>query len=257
MKNGISFVVLCDRGTVRHTNQDNFWCKGQWLVSNNNGLEKKLAGTVPAASMPAFAVFDGVGGEQYGEIAAFIAAKTFDASPYDSSENSLESHLLNVCREMNREICAFSDEQSVRQMGTTAAIIQFGGDKLTVCNVGDSKIFRFSGRVMTQLSLDHVVSGVFDKKPPLSQCLGIPESEFLIEPYIRSIDYNAGDKFLLCSDGLTDMVSDDFIESVLSADVPLAAQAKHLMTSALANGGVDNTTIILCEVRPRKRLFQN
>ena len=70
-------------------------------------------------------------------------------------------------------------------MGTTAAILVFGKREIGLCNIGDSKIFRFAQNRLEQISVDHYAVGVYGRKPPLSQNLGIPEKELLIDPTWR------------------------------------------------------------------------
>ena len=97
------------------------------------------------------------------------------------------------------------------------------------------------------LSVDHVTAAVFSAKPALLQNLGIPEELLLIEPSAAVFTPKDGDMLLLCSDGLTDMVSDKRIESILAGTDPRRA-ADALLAEALSNGGRDNVTILLLTV---------
>jgi protein phosphatase len=89
------------------------------------------------------------------------------------------------------------------------------------------------------------------RTPALSQCLGIPEDDFVISPYHAGVEYFKGDRFLLCSDGLTDMVTPKEIKRVLSKRKPVSKCAELLLNAALKAGGVDNITVMLCEVSLR------
>jgi protein phosphatase len=153
---------------------------------------------------------------------------------------------------MNEEICTYVRQRRSADMGTTTAILGFDDREAHVCNVGDSKVYRYAKRKLTQVSTDHVMDVSSTRKPALSQCLGIPEDDFVIEPAHVGVDYFKGDKFLLCSDGLTDMVTPRDIRRVLGKRKPVAKRAQMLLDAALAGGGVDNITIILCEVSLRK-----
>ena len=99
--------------------------------------------------------------------------------------------------------------------------------------------------------MDHTAPFTFGGKPPLSQNLGIPPDELKIEPYVAKGQYYDGDVYLICSDGLTDMVSEEEIADTLSGRGILEAQ-KRLLNAALDNGGKDNITIILCKVRKKR-----
>lgn len=87
----------------------------------------------------------------------------------------------------------------------------------------------------------------YGRKPPLSQNLGIRPSELIIDPYAAGFEYHDGDVFLICSDGLTDMVSQDEIAAILR-ETDYEESANSLLKKAPENGGKDNITIILCKV---------
>ena len=248
MKYNIGYAVLCHKGFVRAKNQDNFWCANVFLENENDGLSKLTEGTVNASDFPAFAVFDGMGGEQQGEMAAYIAAKHFDSLLQNEKNEDTKKFLLDACAGINTKICEYQEENHIRQMGTTGAVLMCGQEEVFICNLGDSRIYKYSKKKLTQISHDHISEITTGKKPPLTQNLGIPESEFIIEPYTAKAAYNNGDRYLLCSDGLTDMVSQDEIAAVFSQKISVAKTAQTLMNMALENGGADNITIIICEV---------
>ena len=128
-----------------------------------------------------FAVFDGMGGEECGEKASLIAAE--NASKYRIGPNPIED-LLNYCSDTNDEICRYADENDIFSMGTTATIIVFGDKGICLFNIGHSKVFRFDGKNLEQISVDHYAFAPSGRKPPLSLCLGIPASEMIIEPHV-------------------------------------------------------------------------
>ncbi len=198
-------------------------------------------------------VFDGMGGEECGETAAWIAARRAVGI---SAERDPLKELEDFCRDANDQICVWAEKHGIRSMGTTAAVLVFGRREIGLCNIGDSKIFRFSQNRLEQISVDHYAVGIYGRKPPLSQNLGIPEKELLIDPYLAVGSYSGGDIYLLCSDGLTDMVEREEIASTLS-DTPFEEAAERLLNRALENGGKDNITILLCRIeRERKSLFE-
>ena len=249
---GIEYAVCCHTGKVRGSNQDNFWCMGRFLESGNDGLTKPDGGTIQSLSLPAFAVFDGMGGEQRGEMAAYIAAAFFDLAYKENPKDDIKGFLLDACYRMNREICAYAKENKIRAMGATAAIILFGKSDIYICNLGDSRIYQFSGKDFAQISRDHSQVAVAGKKPQLTQCLGIPETEFVIAPYVSKGGYARGDKYLICSDGLTDMVSEEKIAAIIAEKNNVLKCGERLLQKALDSGGGDNITIILCEIRKQR-----
>ena len=259
MSHKIKYAALCHKGKIRDKNQDNLWCSGVFLEKENKGLPKMLSGVIEKKAYPAFAVFDGLGGEQQGEVAAYLAAKKFDERIRDKSpeeDSGLKTFLLDTCFELNQSICDYAKEQQIKNIGTTAALLMFGSEEVVICNLGDSRVYRFSKGTLEQISIDHIVTYVESKKPPLAQHLGIPKSEFIIEPFITEEKYNHESRYLICSDGLSDMLTDDEIGKIL-ADGKISAVAKKLMNNALKKGGKDNITVIVCEATRIKTSFMS
>ena len=249
----IEYAVLCDKGAVRTKNQDNFWCMSEFLQSENDGLTEPVVGVTDSKNFPAFAVFDGMGGEQRGEVAAYVAASSFDTAYKESIKSDVRRFLLGACIDMNKAICMYAEEHHLRSSGATAAILMFGKRDIYICNIGDSRIYQFSDNNLVQISRDHSAPNITDRKPPLTQNLGIPETEFVIAPYVARGDYKNRDKYLICSDGLTDMVSEEEISKAINENGSITKSAESLLQKALDAGGNDNITIILCEIR-RQRL---
>lgn len=252
MKYIIEYSLCCNKGKLRRKNQDNFLCDGDFLPVENNGLEKVKTGKLTSAEHPVLAVFDGMGGEQMGEYAAYIAASTLKEKIYGGDTDSKEA-LGQYCLDINRNICTFASENGIRSMGTTGCIINFADKQINLCNIGDSKIYHFDGSTMLQLSVDHCIK-TSNGKAPLTQFLGVPEEEFIIQPYCTCAGYKKGDVFLICSDGLTDMADLQSIQRVLASGESMKDCAETLLTMALEAGGRDNITILLCRVR-KKSLF--
>ena len=245
----IEYTLLCNKGPVRKINQDNFWCMGEFLGNVNTGLTSPVIGITDIKSFPVLAIFDGMGGEQQGEAAAYIAARTFDHEYNEIASSDKKQFLLNACFKMNKAICMYIKEQHIKSSGTTAAILVFGETYIYLCNIGDSRVYQLNNNKLSQISCDHIENSIFHKKPPLSQYLGIPESDFIIQPYIEKFHYVNGDKYLICSDGLTDMVSEDEIYEIITKSPNLTNSAEALMQKALDAGGIDNITLIQCEIR--------
>jgi len=278
----IEYAVLCDKGKIRINNQDNFWCAGNYLECENNGLDTPITGTYKDLTTgkrlsgssevleikseggkstkekrPMFAIFDGMGGESCGEMASYLAAKAFDSSYYTSSEKPTGQFLSDVCEVMNSCICSYSDNNFISYMGTTAAILAFDEKGVYICNLGDSKIFRFSSRKLTQITHDHVITAPYRAKSALTQCLGIPKTEFIIEPYIAKGNFASGERYLICSDGLTDMLTEGEISTILNKKKHTLDCASTLVDSALSKGGVDNITVILCDIHKESGGFSD
>ena len=147
------------------------------------------------------------------------------------------------------------------RMGTTIAGVCFSNDNMEICNLGDSKIFGLKNNKLIQLSIDHTDKKLKDKLQiekiksyKLTQHLGIKETEMVLEPYIKKFNYSMFDSILVCSDGLTDMVSASEIENILNLNISVSNKIDKLISLALDNGGLDNITIMIFEVKHKKNI---
>lgn len=247
----IRYAYTSHMGKIRGNNEDNFWCCGDKLPVENSGTKGILAGAAASDDCPAVAVFDGMGGESYGEMAAFLAAQAYGEYYSENKKNVKEKwrdFLEKGCRRMNQAVCDYCRENRIHSMGTTLALVQFSGEKLYVCNLGDSRVYLSREGQFSQLSTDHVVGGRLLGKAPLTQYLGIMEEEMALEPVIEECPLLPGNRLLLCSDGLSDMLSDGELADILARELPLEETVQLLLDRALKKGGRDNITIILCEI---------
>lgn len=251
MRYNIQYSCLSHIGNVRSMNQDNFICDGRYMAPDDVSLAFPLCGTKTSRDPSVFGIFDGMGGEECGEIASYIAAKV--AATIEIVKDAA-ADLSQFCRKANLDICDYAALHEVSAMGTTAAMLAFTKKEIVLCNIGDSKIFRLCDGTLEQISKDHVAVSAFGVKPPLSQNLGIPPEELILDPYLARGAYHSGDLYLICSDGLTDMVSKEEITEVLIA-TPLDKAAALLLEKALANGGKDNVTMILCKIERQSGWF--
>lgn len=194
-----------------------------------------------------FGIFDGMGGEECGEIASLIAAKK--AVDYFRAKN-IATEAERYCVEANKELCNYMKENLIRSMGTTVAMLIFSKKEITLCNIGDSKVFHFFNSRVEQLSQDHLGIAAYGSKPPLDQYLGIPHEELILAPHIKTYSYGDGDVFILCSDGLSDMLTtEDMAEILISTAFENVAE--KLLKCALERGGKDNITVILCKIEKK------
>lgn len=237
----IRYSCLSHIGRLRAMNQDNYICEHRFLDPADPVECCRLSGELRSRDLPLFGIFDGMGGEEAGEQAAFLAAKA--AAAYTPGPHPV-AELLALCRQANADICAYMDSHDIRAMGSTAAMLLFRKKSVVLCNIGDSKVFSFLNGELRQLSVDHVCESPQGGKAPLSQSLGVPTDEFLIEPYAEEFPCRAGEQFLICSDGLTDMVSLEDICHTLQT-VPPDEAAGRLLDLALEAGGRDNISILL------------
>ena len=252
----IEYAYTCHIGKIRNNNEDNFWCCGDSLEAQNQGMSHIRSGYMKQSEYPLLAVFDGMGGESCGEMAAFLAAEACGEhfkTAKDGIRNDPEEFLNEICESMNQAICDYGRTNKINSMGTTAALLAFAEDAVYSCNLGDSRIYKSDREKFYQISQDHVLGRSLFGKAPLTQYLGMEEEKLQLEPSISRQEIKIGDRFLLCSDGITDMLSDGEIADILSRDIPVAKTVEILVDRALKKGGRDNITVVLCEIMEQPR----
>lgn len=253
MKYSVEYCCFNGRGRVRQNNEDNFYICGKWRPAEQPEGDILLTGTFPAGTGEPAAVYDGMGGEAAGEVASFLAASNTGPLSGRDPGRAMTEQLLKL----NRAVCAYASENAISAMGTTAVSALFGRKKVTIANLGDSRAYLFREGSLVQRSVDHSAAVPSRRKAPLTQHLGLPEEEYLLEPSVSELACRDGDRFLLCSDGLTDMVPEARIREILAETVSCEDAVRALVTQAMENGGYDNITVLLCRVRraPRRCIF--
>jgi len=202
---------------------------------------------------PLFAVCDGMGGAEAGEVAAGLAVETL-AARFAAGEG-----IVAAARAANAAVYARASERREESgMGTTLTALVVDEDQGHFAHVGDSRAYRLRDGVLEQLSADHSLVGEMVRegrltpeeaaahphRSVLSRALGT-EAEVEIDRF--SVDLRSGDVLLLCSDGLTSEVSDDEIREMLGAATPAEA-ARALVDAARAAGGHDNVTVVVIRI---------
>ena len=244
-------------GKKRGNNEDNFYISG---VTVDSALD--ITARAKSTSETAFAIFDGMGGEAAGEKASQATAVTYGQKlSLMLDEDFSPISVQDTVEAANKKVC---DETRVlgKRMGCTFVSAGFKNDTIYVSNVGDSRAYLLRNGMLHCVSKDHTVaqsmvdSGVISyedsqrikEKHKLTQHIGIFPEEMIIEPYYKNIAAQRGDIILLCSDGLTDMLTDDDIANILREGGTEEQITNALVESALANGGKDNVTVIVGKV---------
>ena len=240
MRYSIEAACGCSKGKIRRNNEDNFLFDGRYLEAENKGLEEILVCTRSPGTMWGFAVFDGMGGEACGEVASYVAAA--ESLVFTRSKDAYQEYLKPLAARINNAICQETEARSLVLMGTTAAMLQVHSEDIFILNSGDSRIYRLSGHELEQLSMEHVALSGSSKA--ITQFLGMPEG-YEAAPYVARGKFKPGDMYLLCSDGVTDMLSDDEICRIIDDRMDLDVLARALTDAALDRGGMDNTTALL------------
>ena len=209
---------------------------------------------------PLFAIADGMGGARAGEIAAGLAAAALEERGADADG---VDGLASVIAEANRRIWERSlADPATTGMGTTVtvALVDEAGERVLFGHVGDSRAYRLRGDTLEQVTTDHslvaelVESGVLtpeeaERHPQRSAITRALGTEPAVEADVFTIDADPGDLFLLCSDGLSDMLTEDEIaEALEAADRDPQAAGAALVAAANSRGGDDNITVVLFEI---------
>jgi protein phosphatase len=206
-------------------------------------------------SPPLFAVADGMGGARAGEVASRLAVETLEGEP--ELEVQPEGRLVELVRAANRRIWELSrEDESHAGMGTTLTAALVDGDDVVTAHVGDSRLYRLREGTMERLTTDHslveelVRQGKLTpegaerhpQKSIITRALG-PEPDVEVESF--SARGRAGDVYLICSDGLTGMISESHVREILGRAGPLRDAAHALVDAANDGGGRDNITVVL------------
>lgn len=258
-------VAVCTSiGQKRKNNQDNFYVNG---TVNDNKKEYIFKSFLKSKGEQVLAICDGMGGEMHGEIASYIAVKKLDSynKKYSNLITRFEEHIYAYVESANKALCEYIYAHDNERMGTTLALLCISTEhnEAIAANVGDSKVFFLRGDTFLKITEDHNQAQTLvdlnviteeearlnPNKSILTQHLGIYPSEMVLEPYISdTIMLQANDIFLLCSDGLTDMLTNEEISECLKAKKDLDYRCKELVDKANQKGGRDNITVILAEM---------
>jgi protein phosphatase len=229
----VQVAGLTDPGRVRRRNEDAF-----------------------VSAPPLFAVADGMGGAQAGEVASRLAAAAFH-DYHEADALDPEARLRSIIQEANRRIYArASTDPHASGMGTTITAALASGARVAVGHVGDSRAYLVRDGTLEQLTQDHslvadlVRSGrltpeeaeIHPQRSVITRALGT-DSAVVVDSF--SIEAQAGDVYLLCSDGLTTMLDEPTLQRIVLEASNLEEAARALVDAANRNGGEDNVTVVL------------
>lgn len=236
-------ALITDIGTTRETNQDTL------------AIETNLAGD------KIYILCDGMGGYKGGEIASLECSR-FMAEDFKKSEfsdvDSIKEWLFNTIKNANKKINEISKKNSeLEKMGTTIVCLVVTKSYKVYASVGDSRIYSYNHKEMIQLSEDQTFANallkagyinekeaeIHPKKSLLLSAIGSSEEELDIQ-INEIIDNN---NYLLCSDGLYNMVENKEIHKIINSNLDIEKRAQSLIDKANSNGGKDNISVILVE----------
>jgi serine/threonine protein phosphatase PrpC len=232
----LNAVGVTNKGRKRRGNEDSYVCEP-----------------------PLFAVADGMGGAQAGEIASRLAAGALREETADGL--SAEERVVALVREANRRVFeGASEDRAKAGMGTTVTVAVVNGTRVTFGHVGDSRAYLMRDGAVEQLTNDHSLVAELVRSGKLSpeEAESHPQRSVITralgtEPDVDvdtfEIDAQPGDLFLICSDGLTSMIDDTRLRETLARALPDLDRAAHdLVDAANRAGGEDNITVVLFEL---------
>ena len=227
---------------------------------------------VSAPERGLLALADGMGGAVSGEVASAIfadAVRELLSAGLPSAVEEAEGLVRNTFLLANRRIRELAARAPEHEgMGCTGEMVLFAGDRYVAGHVGDSRVYLYRDGRLRQVTKDHsLVQEQFDRgvltpgqarvhayRHVLLRALGIHDA---LAVDLLSGKADPGDLFLLCSDGLTDMVEDLIIEERLASDLSLEAKAERLVRDACDAGGYDNVTVVLGRVLEEERWIES
>ena len=206
---------------------------------------------------PLFAVADGMGGHEAGEIASEITVNTLA----ELVPNHLDAEGLTAAVEAANYNVMKAPRQGIGRdgMGTTLTAAMLEGERLLIAQVGDSRAYLLHRNSLQQITRDHSLMAdlieagqitpeearTHPNRSVITRAIG---SDVHMRPDIYELNVNAGDRVLICSDGLSSMVSDHAIEAIMKRQADPQRCADELVQAALENGGADNVTVIVADV---------
>ncbi len=235
----LRYTALTDVGLRRSNNQDSGYASPHLLL-----------------------LADGMGGAAAGDLASSEAVTIIrsvdDDTDHQGDVDALD-HLTHVVNAANQRLGDLIEaDPAVEGMGTTVEAMLWDGEKFAVAHLGDSRAYRLRGNRLTQLSADHtfVQSLVDEGRITPEEARHHPHRSLLLRAMLGRDDFEAdyswlqpqlGDRYLLCSDGLSDMVEDEAIARALGAE-SIDVAATELVRLALEGGGADNVTVVIGEM---------
>ena len=258
-----TFAARTETGRVRQENQDNFCLDGVFVPEDLLGAPAWVAGGPSGAG--ALAVFDGMGGEALGGFASLTSASVMAQARSELSACRTEAEVRKCALDITDRANSAVAERSLkegRRIGTTMAMLVFRQDAVHVFSVGDSPAFRLSGTVFEKLTPDDTYAALLvsrgeltpaqaetdPRRNSLTQHIGMTDVALRLH-CMTGLPVAAGDRFLLCSDGLTDMVSREDTARILAAAPTPQSAADSLVLAALGGGGRDNVTAMVLFVK--------
>src|SRR5262245_29282651 len=206
------------------------------------------------------AIADGMGGHAAGEVASAVAIATLAPLDADTGGIDMLQALADAIADANAELRQIAqDDPSTEGMSTTLTAMLWSGDEIALCHIGDSRAYLLRDDEYQRITHDHtLVQSLVDEgrltpeaaasHPQRSLVMRALQSSVPAEPDLAMLKARVGDRYLLCSDGLSDVVSDETVHKTLTELADLDEAVSQLIDLAIRSGGPDNVTCVLADV---------
>jgi serine/threonine protein phosphatase PrpC len=232
----------------------------RYTVRSDVGLLREGNEDSAYAGPHLLAIADGMGGHAAGEVASAVAIATLAPLDADTAGIDMLQALADAIAQANAELRQIAQaDPSTEGMGTTLTALLWSGDEVALCHIGDSRAYLLRDGEYHRITHDHtLVQSLVDEgkltpeaaasHPQRSLVMRALQSSAPAEPDLAMLKARVGDRYLLCSDGLSDVVSDETVHKTLTELADLDEAVSHLIDLAIRSGGPDNITCILADV---------
>jgi len=233
----LRYAVRSDVGLLREGNEDSAYA-GPYLL----------------------AIADGMGGHAAGEVASAVAISALAPLDADTTGVDMLQALADAVAQANVELREITQtDPATEGMGTTLTAMLWAGAQVALCHIGDSRAYLLRDGEFCQITHDHtLVQSLVDEgrltreaaasHPQRSLVMRALQSSIPADPDLTMLQAQLGDRYLLCSDGLSDVVTDDTLHKTLQQVADLDAAVEQLIDLAIRSGGPDNITCVLADV---------
>lgn len=255
----------------RPNHEDNLWLNGRTIKPDVQKEMQEIQSiqyeSTCIKKVNIFAVSDGMGGHNAGEVASRICAQRIGEINREVHNCESISTLVEILQKsissINEEICAGSRlHKEMHGMGATIVILAVCGADCAVLNIGDSRAYSFSNRTLTQITKDHTEGqrmldlGILTRKEllnfparkNLNRYLGYGSNGFILQADVYYPQIGTDDTILLCSDGVTDSLTDSNIREILCAEDDISCAGKRIIEQAVMPNNADNATAMLIKI---------
>jgi protein phosphatase len=232
----------------------------RYTVGSDVGLLREGNEDSAYAGPHLLAIADGMGGHAAGEVASAVAIATLAPLDADTAGIDMLQALADSITEANAQLRQIAQaDPSTEGMGTTLTALLWSGDEVALCHIGDSRAYLLRDDEFHRITHDHtLVQSLVDEgkltpeaaatHPQRSLVMRALQSSVPAEPDLAMLKARVGDRYLLCSDGLSDVVSDETVHKTLTDVADLDEAVSQLIDLAIRSGGPDNITCVLADV---------